>query len=894
MGYKRACLERGSIIVQFPYDKSLVEAVKEIPGRRWEPNRVVWIVGVTPPNIEKLESLGFEVDPALHTWFDPVEMVYPSLEVPTFQKELFPFQKEGVGFLELMRGSGIIADDMGLGKALVWDTKILTPSGWRLISDLCVGDPVYGSDGKPYNVTGVFPQGIKSVYKVTFTDKTDIRCCDEHLWAVHSPDEKCAKWPNRVLPLSEIMKQALRYSNGNNRIFIPILSAPIEFAHKELPLSPYLMGALIGDGGLTNGVGFYNKDVDILDRVQSLLPDTMALVKEYPDNDENVDYRIVHTTKKYKAEPNFIRTILKSYDLCKRSEHKFIPDDYKFSSIEQRTELLQGLMDTDGYPHTKSNVNQYTTTSEQLCDDIQFIIETLGGTAKKSSEISWYTNNGKRKLCQRAYTLLIRFPVGLQPYLCTRKIETYLVKPYFGPTRAIRKIEYEKEDQCVCISVDSPDKLYVTEHCILTHNTAQSLAFLEIHPEIRPVVVVVPASVKYNWVREINTGLSKRPNIYVASSRSPVDLRGQGYEFVIINYDIVQAWLKQLRQMKIQGAIIDEAHKIANPTALRSKAVIKVCRHLSCVIALSGTPVMNRPDEFYTILNLVRPDIFKSRWEFRMRYCDPKHNGFGWEYKGASNTLELHKLLKKYAMIRRLKVDVLKQLPPKTRVVIPVDLANRKQYEKEEKELAQWLVDNQGEKRFKLKAVNALEHLKQLVVKGKMKTCIEWIEDTLEDGGKLIVFATHTKTLDDLQEHFKLVQDGGICVRIDGSTPQKDRIGIVDTFQTDDRCRLFIGNILAAGEGITLTASSRVAFLEMGWNPAAHRQAEDRAHRIGQYDNVTVYYLIAHNTLEEHIVGILDTKMKIVTEVLDGFTPEDSQSILADLLKEYLNIELAA
>jgi SWI/SNF-related matrix-associated actin-dependent regulator 1 of chromatin subfamily A len=274
-----------------------------------------------------------------------------------------------------------------------------------------------------------------------------------------------------------------------------------------------------------------------------------------------------------------------------------------------------------------------------------------------------------------------------------------------------------------------------------------------------------------------------------------------------------------------------------------------------------------------------------------MRYCNPRNNGFGWEYKGASNTLELHGLLKKFAMVRRLKEDVLKELPPKTRVVVPMDLDNRKEYVKEEAQLAQWLIDNKGEKKFKLKAVNAIEHLKQLVVVGKIKGCIEWIEDALEDGGKLIVFATHIKTLDMLEEHFKLVDKGGICVRIDGSVPQGNRMGIIDTFQNNPECRLFIGNIYAAGEGITLTAASRVAILETPWTPSLLDQAESRAHRIGQYDNVTCYYLIAHETIEEHIVSIIDEKLKVTTEVLDGLTPEGDQNILGELLKRYLDIE---
>ncbi|MBU2685604.1 MAG: SWF/SNF helicase family protein, partial [Gammaproteobacteria bacterium] len=177
----------------------------------------------------------------------------------------------------------------------------------------------------------------------------------------------------------------------------------------------------------------------------------------------------------------------------------------------------------------------------------------------------------------------------------------------------------------------------------------------------------------------------------------------------------------------------------------------------------------------------------------------------------------------------------------------------------------------------------AFEKLKQLAVKGKIKASIEWISDFLESGEKLIIFTTHTSTLDLLQKEF-----GNISVRLDGSTSQKNRQNVVDAFQNDDKVRLFLGNVKAAGIGITLTAASNVAFMELPWTPGDASQAEDRAHRIGQADSVSIWYLIAQDTVEEIIATILSNKQKTLDAVLDGKKP-DKSSILSELINQIKN-----
>lgn len=412
--------------------------------------------------------------------------------------------------------------------------------------------------------------------------------------------------------------------------------------------------------------------------------------------------------------------------------------------------------------------------------------------------------------------------------------------------------------------------------------TAQALAWLQLHPEARPAVVVVPASLKINWEREAQ-GWMETPNTQILSgTKSTTPIIG---DIIIINYDILPAWLRVLQGIRPKVLITDEAHYYKNKTAKRTKAVQALAKGIPHIIALSGTPIVNRPIEFYNALKLVDDEgMFGSFWNFVMRYCGAKHNGFGWDFNGASNTKELHEKTKTM-MLRRLKKDVLTDLPDKTRSFLPLELSNTKEYRKAEKDFIQWVRETKGDsaaRRAKsAEALARIEALKQLSVKGKMGQAIEWIKDFVEVDGKLVVFTTHTATIDTLMQEFT-----DVAVRVDGSVAGEDREKAVQRFQNDETCRLFVGNIRAAGVGLTLTAASNVAILELPWTPGDLVQAEDRCHRIGQKNAVNIHYLLASGTIEENIARMLDNKRQILDAVLDGKKTE-SENLLSELMKEY-------
>jgi SWI/SNF-related matrix-associated actin-dependent regulator 1 of chromatin subfamily A len=431
--------------------------------------------------------------------------------------------------------------------------------------------------------------------------------------------------------------------------------------------------------------------------------------------------------------------------------------------------------------------------------------------------------------------------------------------------------------------------------------TVQALAWLQLHPEARPAVIVTPGSLKLNWAKEAAAWMTNA-NVQVLSGQDPTKTQVTG-DVLVINYDILgnkwekpkgakqkqevpySGWVDYLRDLGAQTVVADEAHFFKNRDAKRTKGIEKLGDRVDHFIALTGTPIVNRPIEMYNAIKMVDPTIFPSRWKFAQRYCGATHNGFGWDFNGASNTQELHDKLVNTVMIRRRKADVLTELPDKLYDHIPLGLSNRSEYRKAEQDFIAWLKETKGaekaDKASRAQALAQINELKQLSVQGKLKGATEWIQDFLTGGEKLVVFGVHRKVLYHLQEVF-----GDQAVKVDGDTSDEGKDRAVELFQNDPNTRLFIGNVQAAGVGLTLTAASNVAFLELPWTPGDLQQAEDRCHRIGQDNAVTVYYLLAENSIETEIAQAIDEKREILDQVLDGEDVANSP-LLTDLMSEY-------
>ncbi|WP_344114796.1 PhoH family protein [Streptomyces blastmyceticus] len=442
---------------------AMAKAVQALQSK--QVNRII----LTRPAVEAGERLGFlpgtlyeKIDPYLRPLYDALHDMLDPDSIP----RLMAAGTIEVAPLAYMRG-----------RAQPIFTNVLTPDGWRPIGDLQVGDLVIGSNGEPTPVLGVYPQGEKDIYRVTAQDGAWTLCCGEHLWTVRTASDKRRDKPWRVLETKEMIgnlraAQARRYE-------LPLLTAPVEFPEREVPMDPYALGLLLGDGCLTGRTtpAFATEDPELAVALEAALPGVEARWKGRAD----------YTLNRVKAQgdvvtlENPVTGMLRTLDLLgSRSHTKFIPDDYLQNSAEVRLAVLQGLLDSDGGPVTQANRTcriQYTTTSILLRDDVISLVQSLGGVAYTRRRVAEGRKPGKangREVVHRhdAHTVDIRLPEGIEPFRLARKRDKYHAAGGGGrPMRFIDSIEPAGREEAVCIQVAAEDSLYVTQDYLLTHNT---------------------------------------------------------------------------------------------------------------------------------------------------------------------------------------------------------------------------------------------------------------------------------------------------------------------------------------------------------------------------------------------------------------------------------------
>jgi len=405
--------------------------------------------------------------------------------------------------------------------------------------------------------------------------------------------------------------------------------------------------------------------------------------------------------------------------------------------------------------------------------------------------------------------------------------------------------------------------------------TVQSLAAIQ-GANAYPVLVVCPASLKMNWEREVRMWLPGK-TVHIVDSKAGV----KNADVVVINYDILTKQKDALKAVGFQSLVFDESHYVKTSGAQRTKALKEIAQGIpdsGLVLALTGTPVLNRPIELVSQLEIMdRIDDFGGSWNFRKKYCAAKHNGYGWDFKGSSNADELNDLLRRTCYVRRQKMDVLTELPAKGRYTAEVEMSPQAMaaYRAAEADTMVWLSD--GERHEQVDVLAQITTLKRLAGEGKIEAACEWIDSFLDSTDrKLVVFAHHISVVDTLAAKY-----GGL--RVAGKDSQETRQAAVDSFQNDPEARVIVLNMKAGGVGLTLTAASDVLFVEQGWTPAEHDQAEDRCHRIGQEDTVSAWYLLAEGTIDDDIYALVAQKRVVVDAVTDG-DDETQDSVLNSIV----------
>ena len=450
----------------------------------------------------------------------------------------------------------------------------------------------------------------------------------------------------------------------------------------------------------------------------------------------------------------------------------------------------------------------------------------------------------------------------------------------------------------------------------------------------KKVLIICPASLKLNWKKELEKWLVDEYSIAIANGEEDFEKN-----ITIINYDRLRKYMKQylslvtktelmvenkktqifvcdvcggqfrfanlafnhidkkhedeikdiLMKTKYDILILDESHYIKNFKAQRTQAVVRIAKRAKRRMFLTGTPILNRPIELFTPLCILDSELIKGGWvKYVTRYCGGKRGHFGWDVSGASNLDELNTKLRTSVMVRRLKKDVLSELPSKIRSIIPIE-AKDKDIKEALKEEAihrdKWLMvkaqlekasvnSEENKEEFEqqvtgLKRNIALEfaeisRIRHQTALAKLPEAIDFIKNVLEIQDKIIVYTHHKDVLDGIYQEFK-----DVSVVLTGDVSLDDRDKAVESFQNDDKVKLFLGTIQAAGLGITLTASSIVIFVELEWTPSEMSQAEDRAHRIGQKNIVNIYHLIIDGSIDSELSNVLIEKQKVIDAALD-------------------------
>ena len=383
--------------------------------------------------------------------------------------------------------------------------------------------------------------------------------------------------------------------------------------------------------------------------------------------------------------------------------------------------------------------------------------------------------------------------------------------------------------------------------------------------DIKKILIICPASLKINWEREIRNYTDR--SVYISEGKN----FSTDHDFVIVNYDILKNFydLKNKENSPISKAnfdliIIDEAHYASNSQASRTKLINDFVKKSKYLWLLTGTPMTNRPINYYNLLNLIESPVAQNWMAYVIRYCQGYQFKAGnrkvWNVNGASNLEELRDRTSRQ-VLRRLKTDVL-DLPEK--IITPIYLRLKsKQYEELMGEYYEWYNKHPEESKSLTVQFNKLMKVRQVIADEKVQETIGLIENILEQGKKVIVFTNFTDSLQKIHSHF-----GKQSVYLDGTCSKAQRQYSVDQFQENDKIKVFVGNIQAAGVGITLTAGEVVLFNDLSFVPAHHQQAEDRAYRYGQKNCVSVYYPIFENTIEGVIYDMLINKKNIIDTVM--------------------------
>ena len=484
------------------------------------------------------------------------------------------------------------------------------------------------------------------------------------------------------------------------------------------------------------------------------------------------------------------------------------------------------------------------------------------------------------------------------------------------PKKLLKSL-YRFQKQGIIFGIKKFSRLLIADE-MGVGKTVQAIGLSSLYQKDWPVLVICPSSLKFAWRDEITTWLSEilNENEVQVIKTSKHEFK-QDKKYYVISYDLSVRMIDKIIEKKFNYIIADEAHYLKSRTAKRTQSLTPILQRAKRVVLLTGTPILAKPMEIFPLLHILRPDKFKGFKEFGSRYCDPKILKFGViDWSGSSNSRELNSILNKL-MIRRLKKDVLSQLPPKKRQKIEISTDSKVikklkiLMEKSSKKFEELLgtqieLDKLGINIDDLKTekekessdkkekeedtvLNKFNKAYALTGEAKLPGIKDYVNYLVDNSCKFLIFAHHTEILDAIEE--VILSDKLGYIRIDGKVAVEKRQELVNKFQSDEECLVAILSITACATGLTLTKASTVVFAELHFTPSIMIQAEDRAHRIGQDAGcVNIHYLVGADTLDVLLFRKLNEKQNIVSTTLDNKTKDLNVTKIKEQVGDFINM----
>lgn len=803
-------------------------------------------------------------------------------------------QKIGSAWL-YFRKKALLADACGTGKSQSLLAKVLTPSGWKRMGELKLGELVIDPEGEISEITGIFPQGLKQSYLITFSDGTTATSCLDHLWKTRGQMGEEQRYLTRVgkdprlrytwstVTLAQI-KNDLDAGKLNRYGGIPLLRVPPDFSvGQNLPLDPYLCGALLGDGGLSgNGVKFTTDDPELIAEFEENLPKSAKISKI---QNSKYDYYIAGLA------PVVEKLGLKG----KRSWEKFIPEEYKWTTAVNRLALLQGLMDTDGYCNPNGMSTEFSTTSRQLAEDVRDLCMSLGIKVGEIKErITSYTYKGEKRQGRISYRLFISETQDTRIFRLSRKLyarkETKSGRRWSQPIKWIRSIEPVGEpEEHQCISVSASSQLYVTDDWTVTHNTASTALMLAMAAEageleIGRVVVVCRAPAVRQWVSELNRMLPDLNTVAaLGTTKNRIKIYSSDWNIVVVGREMFVKDYEGLENFDLAALLIDDVDSLRNRKNRVSWAIKRLAKSCPRVVVMNATPLHKRIQDLHSVLEpLGGRDIFGSETNFLRTYTRQErvtiYASGGRAVKtnkvtGYKNIGQFRELIEPMTLRRTIEDIDDVSLPAISPSTVWLDMHPAQQRKYQEIQAGVLKIIKSG-KAQDMKMLQALEIFQKGAatcsglaavgdddLPGVNSSKLDWVMEQITDGDfsdeKVVIFINTIKLVEAFQQR---LENAGISqVTIWGKESNAAiRAERVEKFWSDPNCRILIGTS-ALESSLNLQVARRLIMVDTLLNPARMTQLAGRVQRDGSmYKTVYVYHLLTRDSQEESYLKKLE------------------------------------